>query len=41
MNGFVIATGRYVEALTNLALQTATRIGKVFVDAGDTSCKVS
>ncbi len=41
MNGFVIGVGCYVEALTDFALQVATRIGKVSVDVGDTACKVS
>lgn len=40
MNGFVIAVGTYVRPLTDLALQTAEKIGKVSVDVGDTSCKV-
>ncbi len=40
MNGFVIAVGQYVQPLTDLALQTALKIGKVSVDVGDTSCKV-
>lgn len=40
MNGFVIAVGSYVPALTELALQTAEKIGEVTVDMGDTDCKV-
>src|SRR5712691_1951439 len=40
MNGFVIAVGSYVKSLTDLALQTATKIGPVTVDMGDTACKV-
>jgi 3-methyladenine DNA glycosylase AlkD len=40
MNGFVIAAGCYVKALTEPALQTAERIGKVEVDMGGTACKV-
>jgi hypothetical protein len=40
MNGFVIAVGTYVQPLTDFALQTARKIGKVSVDVGDTSCKV-
>jgi hypothetical protein len=40
MNGFVIAVGSYVKALSELALQTATRIGRVAVDMGSTACKV-
>lgn len=40
MNGFVIAVGSYVKALTDIALQTAERIGRVTVDMGGTACKV-
>jgi 3-methyladenine DNA glycosylase AlkD len=40
MNNFVIALGSYVAPLTDLACQTATRIGEVTVDMGDTACKV-
>lgn len=40
MNGFVIAVGCYVKALTDLAVQTAEKIGRVSVDMGDTECKV-
>jgi 3-methyladenine DNA glycosylase AlkD len=40
MNGFVIAVGTYVRQLTDLALKTGEKIGKVSVDTGDTSCKV-
>jgi hypothetical protein len=40
MNGFVIAVGCYVQALTELARKTAQRIGEVSVDMGDTACKV-
>jgi 3-methyladenine DNA glycosylase AlkD len=40
MNGFVIAVGTYVQPLSDLALQTAQKIGKVSVDVGDTACKV-
>jgi 3-methyladenine DNA glycosylase AlkD len=40
MNGFVIALGTYVRPLSDLALQTAQKIGPVSVDVGDTSCKV-
>ena len=40
MNGFVIALGTYVPGLTNLAVQTAEKIGRVSVDMGDTACKV-
>jgi 3-methyladenine DNA glycosylase AlkD len=40
MNGFVIAVGTYVRALTDLAAQAGERIGRVSVDMGDTACKV-
>lgn len=40
MNGFVIAVGSYVKALTDLAVQTAAKIGPVTVDMGGTACKV-
>jgi 3-methyladenine DNA glycosylase AlkD len=40
MNGFVIAVGSYVAALTDLATETAKKIGKVTVDMGATDCKV-
>jgi 3-methyladenine DNA glycosylase AlkD len=40
MNGFVIAVGTYVRPLSDIALQTARKIGEVSVDVGDTSCKV-
>lgn len=40
MNGFVIATGSYVQALTEKAMAIAAKIGKIEVDMGDTSCKV-
>lgn len=40
MNGFVIALGTYVQPHSDLALQTARKIGVVSVDVGDTSCKV-
>jgi 3-methyladenine DNA glycosylase AlkD len=40
MNGFIIAVGSYVPALTDLALTTAEQIGKVEVDVGDTACEV-
>ena len=34
------AVGSYVRPLTDLALQTALKIGEVSVDVGDTACKV-
>lgn len=40
MNNFVIAVGSYVKPLTDLAVQTAKKIGKVEVDVGDTACKI-
>jgi 3-methyladenine DNA glycosylase AlkD len=40
MNGFVIAVGTYVRELTDLAVKTGQKIGKVSVDMGDTSCQV-
>ncbi|HEX5218962.1 MAG TPA: DNA alkylation repair protein [Verrucomicrobiae bacterium] len=40
MNAFVISVGCYVASLTEAALQTAEKIGKVTVDMGDTACQV-
>ena len=40
MNGFVIAIGTYVEALTEKSKEVAKEIGKVSVDVGGTACKV-
>ncbi len=40
MNGFLIALGTYVEGLSDLAVQAATKIGQVSVDMGNTACKV-
>jgi 3-methyladenine DNA glycosylase AlkD len=40
MNGFVIAVGSYVPALTTAALETAKKVGTVSVDMGGTACKV-
>jgi 3-methyladenine DNA glycosylase AlkD len=40
MNGFVIATGSYIEELTNKAMHISKKIGKVKVDVGGTACKV-
>ncbi|PCJ65565.1 MAG: DNA alkylation repair protein [Bacteroidetes bacterium] len=40
MNGFVIATGTYVKALTKKSKEVAKKIGKVNVDVGGTACKV-
>ncbi len=41
MNSFVIAVGSYVAPLTETAIQTAERIGKVYVNVGNTACKVA
>jgi hypothetical protein len=40
MNGFVIALGIYVRELTQVALKTGEKIGRVSVDVGNTECKV-
>jgi hypothetical protein len=40
MNGFVIAVGSYVRALTDLAVQVGEKVGEVTVDMGGTACKV-
>lgn len=40
MNGFLIAVGTYVQALTGLALRAAEKIGRVRVDMNGTACKV-
>lgn len=40
MNGFVIAIGSYISALTEKALTVAAKIGKVNVDMNGTACKV-
>jgi hypothetical protein len=40
MNGFIISVGSYVKDLTELALQTAAQVGTVYVDVGNTACKV-
>jgi len=40
MNKFVIAVGSNVKALTELAIATGKKIGKITVDMGDTDCKV-
>src|SRR5262245_22013476 len=40
MNNFVIALGCYVKPLSDVAVQTAEKIGVVSVDVGNTSCKV-
>jgi len=40
MNGFVIATGAYITALTEKAVATAKKNGVVVVDMNGTACKV-
>lgn len=40
MNSFVICCGTYAAPLATPAMDTATRIGKVNVDFGDTDCRV-
>ena len=40
MNGFIIAVGSYVQALTDAANQTAKKVGKVSVEMNGTACKV-
>jgi len=40
MNGFVIAVGSYVRALSDDALRTGEKMGRVSVDMGGTACKV-
>ncbi len=40
MNGFVIAIGTYITALTEKSQKIATKIGKVKVEMGGTACKV-
>jgi 3-methyladenine DNA glycosylase AlkD len=40
MNLFVIAVGSYVQPLTDMAIQTAEKIGPVSIDMGSTSCHV-
>jgi hypothetical protein len=40
MNGFVIAAGCYVAALTELALQIGEKIGLVMADLGNNDCQI-
>ena len=40
MNGFVIAVGSYVKVLSEHAISTAKKIGKVEVDKNGTACRV-
>ncbi len=41
MNSFIIAVGSYVAPLTQDAIQTAEKVGKVSVNVGATACKVA
>jgi 3-methyladenine DNA glycosylase AlkD len=40
MNGFVIGVGAYIKELTKEAVETAKKIGDVYVDMDGTACKV-
>ncbi|MBL4649052.1 MAG: DNA alkylation repair protein [Aureispira sp.] len=40
MNSFVIAVGSYIPVLTKKAQEIATKIGKITVEMGGSSCKV-
>ena len=40
MNGFIIAVGGYVKALTDLAIRTGEAIGPVIADLGNNNCEV-
>jgi 3-methyladenine DNA glycosylase AlkD len=40
MNGFVLSAGAYIKELTDLAVKTGEKIGKVSVDMGGTACQV-
>lgn len=40
MNGFVISVGGYIKELTKEAIEVSKKIGDVYVDMGDTACKV-
>ena len=40
MNGFVIGVGGYIKELTKEAVETAKRIGDIYVDMRGTACKV-
>lgn len=40
MNGFVIATGSFVKALTEKSIAIGQKIGKISVDMGGTACKI-
>ncbi len=40
MNGFLIAAGCYVPALTKFAKEVGMKVGPVEIDVGDTACKI-
>ena len=40
MNGFIIGVGGYIKELTKDAMETAKKIGDVYVDVEGTACKV-
>jgi hypothetical protein len=40
MNGFVLSSGAFVTALTDLAVKTGEKMGKISVDMGGTACQV-
>jgi 3-methyladenine DNA glycosylase AlkD len=40
MNNFVVSIGTHVKELSDEAMQAGTEIGAVYVDMGNTSCKV-
>ncbi len=40
MNGFIIGVGGYIKELTKEAIETAKKVGDVYVDMGGTACKV-
>jgi 3-methyladenine DNA glycosylase AlkD len=40
MNGFVVATGSWIESLTEKSIKIGAQIGKVNVEMGGTGCKV-
>ncbi len=40
MNGFVIGVGGYIKELTKEAIEASKKIGEVYVNMGNTACKV-
>ena len=40
MNGFILSSGAYIAALTDLAIKTGEKMGKISVDMGGTACQV-